>query len=91
MDKAIRKKRHRKQRIGIVISDRMNKTIVVKTERLTRDPLYNRTVKSRSKFKAHDEQGQAKIGDRVRIIETRPLSKEKRWRLVEILKKEVRK
>lgn len=86
MDKSAKNRKHRKKAVGVVISDRMDKTIVVKVERLTRHPLYNRIVKSRSKFKVHDEQNQAKIGDRVQIMETRPLSRDKRWRLVEILK-----
>ena len=79
-------RKHKKQRVGVVTSDRMNKTIVVKIERMVKHPLYKRVVRFRSKFKAHDEQNQAKIGDRVRITETRPLSKDKHWRLAEIIK-----
>lgn len=87
MEKSVKKSRgHRRRLVGTVVSDRMDKTIVVRVERLSRHPLYNRIVKSYSKFKVHDEQNQAKIGDRVHIIESRPLSKEKHWRLVEILK-----
>ena len=77
----------RKIRVGTVVSDKMKKTIVVKTERTTTHPLYKKTVKKYKKFKAHDENNSAKIGDKVKIIESRPLSKEKRWRLVEIIEK----
>ncbi|MEK6564730.1 MAG: 30S ribosomal protein S17 [Candidatus Omnitrophota bacterium] len=77
----------RKIRVGTVVSDKMKKTIVVKTERITRHPLYKKIIKRYAKFKAHDENNSAKIGDKVRIIESRPLSKEKRWRLVEIIEK----
>ncbi len=73
--------------MGTVVSDKMKKTIVVKTERITRHPLYKKIIKRYAKFKAHDENNSAKIGDKVRIIESRPLSKEKRWRLVEIIEK----
>lgn len=75
----------RQQRTGRVVSNKMQKTIVVAVETLKRHPLYKRTYKSTAKFKAHDEQNDALIGDIVRIEETRPLSKDKRWRLVEIL------
>jgi small subunit ribosomal protein S17 len=77
----------RKIRVGTVVSDKMKKTIVVKTERTTTHPLYKKTIKRYKKFKAHDENNSAKIGDKVKIIESRPLSKEKRWRLVEIIEK----
>lgn len=80
------RKVYRKIRIGEVISDKMDKTIIVKTLQLVRHPKYKRIVKHFSRFKAHDEKNQAKIGDRVKIIETRPLSKDKCWRLIEILK-----
>jgi small subunit ribosomal protein S17 len=79
-------RRKRRERIGTVISDKMDKTIIVKTERLIRHPLYGRRVKKYAKFKVHDEENKAKIGDKVRIMESRPLSKDKRWRLVEILR-----
>ena len=80
-------KRHkRKQRTGIVVSDKMNKTIIVKVERLTTHNLYKKVIKRSKKFKVHDEENKAKIGDKVRIGETRPFSKEKRWRLIEIIK-----
>jgi len=74
----------RKIRMGIVVSDKMHKTIVVRVERLTHHPLYKKVIRKYKKFKVHDESNSAKAGDRVRIIETRPLSKDKRWRLLEI-------
>ncbi|NLJ25605.1 MAG: 30S ribosomal protein S17 [Firmicutes bacterium] len=77
----------RKTRVGIVVSDKMDKTIVVQVERRVKHPLYGRILHRRNKFKAHDEHNTAGIGDRVRIMETRPLSKDKRWRLVEIVEK----
>ncbi|BCU80400.1 MULTISPECIES: 30S ribosomal protein S17 [Polycladomyces] len=79
----------RKVRVGKVVSDKMDKTIVVAVETYKRDPLYGKRVKYTKKFKAHDEQNQAKVGDIVKIMETRPLSKEKRWRLVEIVEEAV--
>lgn len=79
----------RKVRIGKVVSDKMEKTIVVEVETYQKDPLYGKRVKYSKKFKAHDEENQAKVGDKVRIMETRPLSKDKRWRLVEIIEKAV--
>ena len=75
----------RKKRIGRVVSDKMEKTIVVAVETKVRHPLYGKTVNRTTKFKAHDENNEAKINDRVLIMETRPLSKDKRWRLVEIV------
>lgn len=75
----------RKIKIGIVTSNKMNKTIVVKVERQVKHKLYKKYINRRSKFKAHDEKNECKIGDRVKIMETRPLSKEKCWRLVKIL------
>ncbi|MDI6870758.1 MAG: 30S ribosomal protein S17 [Bacillota bacterium] len=77
----------RKERVGVVVSDKMDKTVVVAVEDLVRHPLYGRTMKRTVKFKAHDEKNEAGVGDRVRLMETRPLSKEKRWRVVEILEK----
>ncbi len=77
----------RKVRIGRVVSDKMEKTIVVAVEEFVRHPLYGKAVKRTIKFKAHDEQNICKIGDRVKIMETRPLSKDKRWRLVEVVEK----
>jgi small subunit ribosomal protein S17 len=77
----------RKVRIGHVISDKMDKTIVVKVEDFIRHPLYGKRIKRTKKFKAHDEQNACGIGDKVRIMETRPLSKDKRFRLVDIIEK----
>jgi len=74
----------RKTRTGTVISDRMDKTVVVLVESLRRHPLYKKVVRHTSKFKAHDKTNACKVGDVVKIVETRPLSKEKRWRVVEI-------
>ncbi len=78
---------NRKERIGTVVSDKMNKTITVKVERTMHHNVYDRSVKKSTKFKAHDESNTAKMGDVVRIQETRPLSKTKRWRLVEVVEK----
>ncbi len=80
-------RKRRKVRIGRVVSDAMDKTTVVMVETLTRHPLYKKTVKTTKKYKAHDEQNQSKVGDLVEIMETRPISCEKRWRLVSIVKK----
>ena len=77
----------RKTQIGRVVSDKMDKTIVVAVEDSVKHPLYKKVVKRTIKFKAHDENNEAGIGDRVKIMETRPLSKEKRWRLVSIIEK----
>ena len=77
----------RKTRVGVVVSDKMDKTIVVATNRRVRHPLYGKYVKRTSRFKVHDEQNSCGIGDTVRVMETRPLSKDKHWRLVEIIKK----
>ena len=77
----------RKTRVGVVVSDKMDKTIVVAVRDNVRHPLYNKIVKKTYKLKAHDEANEAKIGDTVRVMETRPLSKDKRWRLVEIVEK----
>jgi small subunit ribosomal protein S17 len=78
---------NRKARIGKVVSNKMDKTIVVATEKLVAHPLYKKQVKQTKKYKAHDEENVCQIGDIVRIMETRPLSKDKRWRLVEIVEK----
>jgi small subunit ribosomal protein S17 len=77
----------RKTRVGLVVSDKMDKTIVVAVEDFVRHSLYGKAVKRTKKFKAHDEENQCNIGDKVRIMETRPLSKDKRWRLVSIVEK----
>ncbi|MBE7030007.1 MAG: 30S ribosomal protein S17 [Ruminococcaceae bacterium] len=78
---------YRKTRIGKVVSDKMDKTIVVAIEYNVKHPLYGKIVKRTYKLKAHDENQEARIGDRVKVMETRPLSKDKRWRLVEITEK----
>ena len=75
----------RKTKVGRVVSDKMDKTIVVSVERLARHPLYKRVIRLTTKFKAHDEANEARIGDTVRIEESRPLSATKRWRLVEVI------
>ncbi|MDS1113865.1 30S ribosomal protein S17 [Gordonia westfalica] len=77
----------RKERIGYVVSDKMQKTIVVELEDRKSHPLYKKIIRTTSKVKAHDENGDAGVGDRVRIMETRPLSATKHWRLVEVLEK----
>ncbi|MBP2655341.1 MAG: rpsQ [Firmicutes bacterium] len=77
----------RKVRIGKVVSDKMQKTVVVAVERLERHPLYNKSVKLTDRFKAHDENNDSHEGDTVKIMETRPLSKDKRWRVVEVLER----
>ena len=77
----------RKTRVGLVTSDKMDKTIVVSVTVNVKHPLYGKIVKRTYKLKAHDEENQCRIGDRVRVMETRPLSKDKRWRLVEIVEK----
>ncbi|MCX7779984.1 MAG: 30S ribosomal protein S17 [Negativicutes bacterium] len=77
----------RKTRIGKVVSDKMQKTVVVAVERLVQHPMYGKPVKHTVKFKAHDENNESHIGDTVKIMETRPLSKDKRWRVVEILER----
>jgi len=77
----------RKTRVGVVVSDKMQKTVVVAIERRFPHPLYGKMVTRTKRLKAHDEENSAKIGDRVRIMETRPLSKDKRWRLVEIVER----
>ena len=77
----------RKTRVGRVISDKMDKTIVVAIEDNVKHPLYKKIVKRTYKLKAHDENNECNIGDRVKVMETRPLSKDKRWRLVEIVEK----
>ena len=82
------KKEHlRKTRVGKVVSDKMDKTIVVAIETSVKHPLYKKIIKRTYKLKAHDENNECKIGDKVKVMETRPLSKEKRWRLVEIVEK----
>jgi small subunit ribosomal protein S17 len=78
---------HRKERVGEVISNKMTKTIIVRVERRFPHPRYKKVVTGYTKFYAHDEKAEAKVGDTVRIIETRPLSKMKNWRLVEVVER----
>ena len=77
----------RKMRVGKVVSDKMQKTVVVVIERLVKHPTYKRYVRRRSRFKVHDEKNECKEGDTIRFMETRPLSKEKRWRFVEFVER----
>jgi small subunit ribosomal protein S17 len=77
----------RKEKVGRVVSDKMDKTIVVSVERLSRHPLYKRVIRLTNKFKAHDERNEARVGDTVRISESRPMSATKRWRLVEVIQR----
>ena len=77
----------RKERVGVVVSDKMQKTVVVKIDRRVPHPVYGKMVSRSKKLKAHDESNAAKLGDTVRIMETRPLSKDKRWRVVEIVER----
>ena len=78
---------NRKTRVGVVVSNKMDKTITVAVEDFVRHSLYGKAVKRTTKFKAHDEENVCRSGDKVRIMETRPLSRDKRWRLVEIVEK----
>jgi small subunit ribosomal protein S17 len=78
---------NRKTRVGVVVSNKMAKTVVVKVTRRVPDPAYGKIVTRAQKFKAHDEKQECKPGDKIRMVETRPLSKDKRWRVVEILAK----
>jgi len=80
----------KKVKEGVVVSDKMDKTIAVECERLVKHPRYGKYIRKRTVYKAHDEKDEAKVGDEVEIMETRPLSKTKRWRLVRITKKSVR-
>ena len=84
-EETVQSRGYRKERIGVVVSDVQDKTIVVKVDRRTQHPMYKKVVKVRRKFTAHDETNEAKVGDTVRIAETRPLSKNKCWRLIEII------
>ncbi len=78
-----------KSRVGIVVSDKMDKTVVVKVDNLVKHPIYKKYIKRRVKYKAHDEQNACSTGDKVLIVESRPLSKDKRWRVREIIEKSV--
>lgn len=84
---AAEERNNRKVRVGYVVSDKMEKTIVVELEDRVRHPLYGKIIRRTSKVKAHDESGTAGVGDRVRLMETRPLSATKRWRLVSVLER----
>lgn len=77
----------RKTRVGTVVSDKMDKTVVVAVESVKRHPLYGRTMRRTKKFHAHDEENACRVGDVVRIMETRPLSRKKRWRVVSVIRK----
>ncbi len=77
----------RKTRVGVVVSDKMDKTVVVQFEDFVRHSIYGKAVKRTKKVKAHDENNECRVGDRIKIMETRPLSKDKRWRLVSIVEK----
>ena len=83
MSEAVKKR----EWVGRVLSNKMNKTVVVSVERSVTHPLYRKVLRRISKFKAHDEQNVCKIGDRVRMVETRPISKDKHWRVVEVIQK----
>lgn len=77
----------RKTRVGLVVSDKMDKTVVVAVERLVRNPLYGRIIKMTTRLKAHDETNECHVGDKVKVMETRPISKDKRWRVINIIEK----
>lgn len=81
------KRNLRKERIGKVVSDKMQKSIVVTVERKVKHPIYGKFIKKTTRFMAHDENGDAHVGDTVKIMETRPISKLKRWRLIEVIEK----
>src|SRR3989344_8977716 len=85
MSNAVATQKARKEKVGIVLSNKMQKTIVVQIGRKSLHARYGKVIEQFTKFKVHDEKNEAKVGDRVRIVETRPLSKDKRWRLIEIL------
>jgi len=80
---------NRKERIGVVVSDKMDKTVTVKVDNMVKHPVYKKYIKRRVTYKAHDEQNLCAAGDKVLIVETRPLSKDKRWRVREIIEKHV--
>ena len=85
MEEPVETRTRRKERIGLVVSDKMNKSILVAIQRQVKHPIYGKFIKKTTKLMAHDENDDAHQGDTVRIVETRPLSKNKRWRLVEII------
>ena len=80
---------NRRSRVGIVVSDKMEKTVVVKVDQLVKHPVYKKYIKRQVRYKAHDEENNCAAGDKVLIVETRPLSRDKRWRVREILEKNV--
>jgi small subunit ribosomal protein S17 len=88
-EKAMESRGKRKTKVGTVVSDRMDKTVVVRVERLVPHPVYKKYVKRRTTYKAHDGKSEYRIGDRVEIVETRPLSKEKRWRVSRLIERPV--
>ncbi len=79
--------KRRREQVGVVISNKMQRTVVVSVDRVVRHPLYNKVLRRWTKLKAHDEQNACKVGDRVKLIETRPISKQKHWRVVQILER----
>ena len=81
----MRERGHRKIQVGVVVSDKMDKTVVVKVDRITKHPVYNKYIKRSAKYKAHDEQNRCKTGDRVQITASRPLSKDKCWTVSQII------
>jgi len=88
MTEAIKETRNsRKERVGVVVTDGMEKSIIVAIQRLVKHPVYHKYIKKTTKLMAHDESNEAGVGDTVRIMETRPLSKRKRWRLIEVVEK----
>ena len=86
-DEQAQQRGRRKVRVGVVVSDAMDKTVLVRIDRTMRHPLYKKTVRRSSKLAAHDEHNDAHVGDTVRVMETRPLSKTKRWRIVEVVER----
>jgi small subunit ribosomal protein S17 len=84
----VEKKRIRKRMVGVVVSDKMEKTIVVQVNRIVQHPVYKKYIRRRAKFKAHDETNTARIGDKVEIVQSRPLSKTKRWRLSKVVERQ---
>lgn len=86
-EKAMKSRGIRKTKVGTVLSDRMDKTVVVRVERVVQHPVYKKYTRRRETYKAHDEKNEYRIGDRVEIVETRPLSKEKRWRVSRLIER----
>jgi small subunit ribosomal protein S17 len=84
----VEEKRIRKRMVGVVVSDKMDKTVVVVVNRLVRHPIYKKFIRRRARFKAHDENNSARIGDKVEIVASRPLSRSKRWRLAKIMERQ---